>query len=120
MKYPGIGAYTDAMASINTTVVDSVLSGGDVENNSWGMPLARSGSFAYTFKINTRSGDYAFRLFQTERKGMQTRYKAISDELAAHPNKFFVDFEYLTQGIRVEGEIFPAIRMRWAAPYGRQ
>jgi hypothetical protein len=114
VKYPGIGAYTDAMASINTTVVDSVLSGGDVENNSWGMPLARSGSFAYTFKINTRSGDYAFRLFQTERKGMQTRYKAISDELAAHPNKFFVDFEYLTQGIRVEGDTFPAIRMRWA------
>ena len=114
MKYPGIGAYTDAMASIDMTVLDSVLSGGDVENNSWGMPLARSGSFAYTFKINTRSGDYAFRLFQTERKGMQTRYKAISDELAAHPNKFFVDFEYLTQGIRVEGDAFPAIRMRWA------
>ncbi len=114
MNYPGPGAYTDAMGFINTTVPDAVLSGGKVENDSWGMPLARSGAFAYTFKISTRTGDYAFRVFQAKRPGIQEHYKAISEEFAARPNAFFVDFKYLTQGISVEGSTYPAIRMRWA------
>ncbi len=114
MNYPGPGAYTDAMGSIKTAVLDAVLSGGKVENDSLGMPRARSGAFAYTFKISTRTGNYAFRVFQAKRKGMQARYKAISEEFAARPNAFFVDFEYLTQGIRVDGETYPAIRMHWA------
>ena len=114
MTYPSFDDYNTAMTGIATTVPDPLLAGGQVQSNSWGSPFARTGSFAYTYKINTRTGDYAFRLFQTERKGMQARYKAVSKELASHPNPYFVEFDYLPKGIRVEGGIFPALRMRWA------
>lgn len=114
MRYPGIDAYLAAMQVHRRSVRDPVVAGGRVELNSWGSPLARSGTFALTFKVSGQGRDYAFRCFQRERPGMHERYAAIHRALSSSPLPYFVDFAYLDPGIVIDGHGYPAIRMDWA------
>jgi len=114
VRYPGIDAYLAAMQVHQRSVRDPVVAGGRVEVTSWGTPLARSGTFALTFKVSGQGRDYAFRCFQRERPGMHERYAAIHRALSAGPLPYFVDFAYLDPGIVIDGQGYPAIRMDWA------
>jgi len=115
MKYPSIDEYLAAMQAHARTVRDPLLASGSVEMGRWGTPLARSGTFALTFKVTASGRDYAFRCFQRDRAGMHRRYTAIHKALNRAPLPYFVDFAYLDPGIAVNGQTYPAIRMDWAA-----
>ena len=44
---------------------------------------------------------------------MQARYAAISSHLERNRRKFAVEFRYLEEGIRIKGNWFPVLKMRW-------
>jgi hypothetical protein len=113
-NYPSIEEYTNALQAAKNTIRDTLLAGGTVQLNNWGVPLARNGTFALTYKITAGGRDYAFRCFQRDRPGMHERYTAISASLASNPLPYFVGFEYLTNGITILQRPYPAIRMEWA------
>ncbi len=113
-NYPSIEEYTNALQAAKNTIQDTLLAGGTVQLNNWGVPLARNGTFALTYKITAGGRDYAFRCFQRDRSGMHERYTAISASLASNPLPYFVGFEYLTNGITILQRPYPAIRMEWA------
>jgi hypothetical protein len=103
------------MQGHRTTVLDPLLADGYVElDTSLGIPRARSGKFALTYKISAQGRDYAFRCFQMERKGMYERYSAIQRSLRRRSLPYFMDFSFLREGIRVNGKTYPALRMDWA------
>jgi hypothetical protein len=114
MTFPSIEQYTDALQIPHNTLLDPTLAAGTVETNSWGLPFGRSGGFALTFKITNGHRAYAFRCFQSDRATMHQRYTAISEAVTAANLPYFVAFQYLDPGIRVQQNGYPAIRMDWA------
>ncbi len=44
---------------------------------------------------------------------LQQRYREISVYLKRRRRRFVVDFQYLTEGIRVEDAWYPAVKMQW-------
>lgn len=115
MTYPSPQAYNEALQNPKLSILIPRLATGTVELDSLGMPFGRSGSFALTFKITTRSGNNAFRCFLQDRPTMHERYAQISDYLDSQPNPYFVKFKYQDAGIRVEGRALPALEMAWVS-----
>ncbi|MDE2780940.1 MAG: hypothetical protein OXI91_14870 [Chloroflexota bacterium] len=79
-----------------------------------GAPLVHSGDSACVFKLATAERDVAVRCFTRQVTGLQARYASLDDHLRAGGSDSLVGFEYLEQGIRVEGDWFPIVRMDWA------
>ena len=77
------------------------------------MPLALSGAFALTYLATVGHTKYAVRCFQREVPEGQLRYDAISRALTALASPYFVNFKYQPQGIRINNELFPLVRMDW-------
>ena len=90
------------------------LARGTVVHGPDGSPLVRYGDSACVFKIATSGGDVAVRCFTRQSMGMQERYAALGNHLREVRPDSLVGFEYLEQGIRVDGEWYPIVRMEWA------
>ena len=66
------------------------------------------------FPIEAASVTYALRCWVKEVGDAETRYQKISDYLKGIRLPYFVDFDYIPQGILVEGTSYPITRMEWA------
>lgn len=67
-----------------------------------------------TYTFNTSHKKYAVRCFHKKSKNLEKRYHAISTRLKNLSSSYFVDFEYQPQGIRVQGNSYPVVKMAWA------
>ena len=83
--------------------------------NSLGLPMLWAGNFADVYKVHcpATGNTWALKCFTREVRGLQERYRTISAHLDQARLPFTVDFQYLEQGIRVGGQAFPALKMRW-------
>lgn len=88
--------------------------------NAIGVPKPISGSSATVFSLIGDDGlqHTAIKCFTREVRGQERRYEKISEHLArvdidslSQPWK--MDFEYIPEGILVEGARYPILRMRW-------
>jgi hypothetical protein len=98
---------------------DTDLRAGAVELDEMKQPRSFSGRFAAVFKVNTPKGPFAVKCFTKPFRDIERRCEAISaklDELrkTPYPNKYFVDFRYLRQGILWEKRSHPILKMPWA------
>ena len=114
MTYPQIIDYNDAVQTPLHAFSDPVLRAGQVATTPLGLPLALSGGFALTYTIQSRSGKLAVRCFHREMPSVQQRYAAVSRRLRSIKNRYFVDFEFQPEGIRVNGTLYPIVKMDWA------
>lgn len=114
MAYPSIEEYQILVQNPSTTFTDKILAAGTVAKSGMGTPKVVSGGFALTYAVNARGKVYAVRCFHKEAKGLERRYAAISQALAALKSKYFVEFEYQTQGVRASGATYPLVKMAWA------
>ncbi|MBF0270356.1 MAG: serine/threonine protein kinase [Alphaproteobacteria bacterium] len=114
MAYPAIDKYNEAVQKPPLAFVDPVLQKGHVASNAFGLPIALGGGFALTYTVSNSGKKFAVRCFHKEAKGLQERYAKISSTLAAISNSNFVGFQYQQSGIRVEGVLYPIVRMDWA------
>ncbi|MFZ9733628.1 MAG: hypothetical protein ACO3B4_01070 [Burkholderiaceae bacterium] len=89
-----------------------------IETNALGMPRARSGNFALVFKATAHGKVLALRCFTRVSKEIEQRYGAIAKATRAANRSLgretFVAFDYEPQGMLVEGNRVPLVKMAWA------
>ncbi|VVE31318.1 hypothetical protein PIN31115_03645 [Pandoraea iniqua] len=114
MTYPSLEQYNNAFNNHSIWLTDPELKAGSVATTGMGLPLAISGGFALTYTITAGSRQYAVRCFHRESKALERRYTAISQRLSALRSPYFLDFNFQSKGIRIEGGEYPIVKMAWA------
>jgi serine/threonine protein kinase len=112
MKYPTHHAYVEAIQNPLCCFDDHELRHGQVAVDSLGFPRPMSGSFAVVFRIDCPSRSWAVRCFTRANVDVDARYQEIHRVIQGIPN-FFASFEYLRDGILVDGSRYPILKMEW-------
>jgi hypothetical protein len=111
--WPAPLEYCVALQNPRTAFLDPALAGGTVELNTMQLPKPRGGQMATVFKVQTGEHTWAVRCFGSASAERAERYDAITAFLAGHRSRYTVGFEYLQDGIRVDGLCYPILRMQW-------
>ena len=97
-------------------ILDPKLAGYNTIDGIMG-PEFYPGGFCLVFPVINGSDKYAFRVWYTEIDGIQDRLAKISAFLAAHKSKYFVEFDFVPNGLRVDSDDsvqdIPSVRMKW-------
>jgi hypothetical protein len=118
MSWPTPLDYFEAMQNPRASLGDSELQAGHAEEDDWGLPKPRGGTYASVYKVICSSRSWAVRCFVKEFLDQQERYAAISSQLATSKFSFATHFQFLKQGIRVYGNWYPVIKMEWVEGEG--
>ncbi|HKB35291.1 MAG TPA: hypothetical protein VKD72_02490, partial [Gemmataceae bacterium] len=115
MAWPLSQDYNEAVQNPRTSFSDPELRDGQPTLNPLGLPMPRSGNFAdvYEFVCPATQGRWAVKCFTRQVAGLRERYSEISRHLQDARLPFTVDFQYLEQGIRIRGQWYPILKMRW-------
>lgn len=116
MTWPTFTDYQDAFQHPRVIFADEPLRGGTVIKDANGMPLPASGAMAITFALIGSDGlKYAVRCFQREMPDVESRYSRIDHTIGTlvADSSYFVDFKFQRTGLKIQGNGFPYIRMRW-------
>ena len=73
-----------------------------------------SGGFSSVFPLTVGSNTFALRCWIRDIGDVETRYQEISNYLKQRNLPYFVDFEFVPEGILVNGTRWPITRMEWA------
>lgn len=116
MPYPTTEQYMEALQYPNKHLKDVELANAKVESTGMGLPFARSGGFALTFKLIGPGKSWALRLFQKDRAGdkLGERYGAISRGIKTCGLPYFVEFSFLPAGISIQTQTYSCVKMGWA------
>lgn len=114
MSYPSLEQYNIALQSSQLTLQDPELKTGRVKVNGMGLPLALCGGFALTYTVDVGAKKYALRCFHKKSSELERRYQAISARLKQLASPYFLPFEFIPNGIRVDGGTYPIVKMEWA------
>lgn len=96
--------------------VDSkVKNRGKILRNKKGRPIARKGGWCKVYKCEIEGEVKALRLWisDMEKLEMHKRSDAISKFIRDNPSKYFINFEYITEGYEFNGNTYPIIIMDW-------
>lgn len=115
MKYPLRSHYDTAVRNLDKFVFDSVLKVGKPAMQTQNPNLLRSssGGKAIVYEITANTKKYAIKCWVEDLGDLKIRYKAIDEYLKKVKLPYFVDFSYNEQGILVNGQKFPIVRMEW-------
>jgi hypothetical protein len=113
MSWPTPQAYNEAIQNNSICFKDPELRQGISEKDKLGLPRPRSGSFASVYRFKCGHNDWAVRCFYTQVHDQAIRYEAISNYLKRVNLPYFVPFEYITEGILVQGKWYPIVKMKW-------
>jgi len=113
MALPRGDEYNQAIQNPKICFTDSDLKSCQVEQNSMGLPKPYSGGFTTTYQLYNSQNKFAVRCFTREIKDLGKRYQEISRFLKSNSCSYFVDAQYLEQGIKVNGKFYPIIKMKW-------
>ncbi|MEG4287050.1 DUF1036 domain-containing protein [Microcoleus sp. A006_D1] len=122
--YPTAGKYSSALRHPQITFknLDPILvTGKPIEKaaNSIGFKdlWSAAGGFACVFKYETFNPQklWAVRCFLQSTSSVATHYSKVSTRLPNIPCSFyFVECSFLAEGIRVDGNLYPTVKMEWA------
>jgi hypothetical protein len=113
MSWPLSQDYNEAIQTPAASFADPELRTGQVQVNTLGLPLPRSGNFADVYQVQCPAATWAVKCFTRQVAGQRERYSEVSRHLQAAKLPFAVDFQYLEQGIRVRKQWYPVLKMRW-------
>ena len=112
-RLPSFDLYNEAVQHPRTAFADQELQQGSVRTNGLGLPQPLSGGFALTYRVDSNRRRHAVRVFHKDSPGLEERYARISAALRSNGNPYFVPFEYQPRGIRVQGGLYPLVKMEW-------
>lgn len=113
MSRPQGTDYQEAVQNPRIAFTDPDLKRCQCEETPLRLPKPYSGGFTVTYHLYDSKNDWAVRCFTREIAHLQKRYQEISRFLARNSNGVFVNAEYLPEGILVNGQRFPIIKMPW-------
>jgi len=120
MKWPNRTEYAEAVRDYpDIALLDPKLKGGQPQLRKDGLRkdgwlISYNGGFSIVFPIDKGSRTFALRCWTQEVSNAQFRYEKISEYLKDAGLSYFVDFEYVPDGIFVNGSRYPITRMEWA------
>lgn len=114
MAYPTLEQYNEALQSPQYVLLDPILKQGKLKTTGLGLPLALCGGFALTYTIEAGGRKFALRCFHRESRELERRYQAISARLRQLGSPYFLPFEFIPNGIRIQGATYPIVKMEWA------
>jgi len=114
MKWPSSQEYNEAIQNPASSFADPDLRKGSVALNAMGLPVPRSGNFADVYQFTGGDGRmWAVKCFTRKVDGLSERYARIDEHLTKARLRFTVGFKFLEEGIRVQGQWFPLLKMEW-------
>ncbi len=114
MHWPRRADYTQAVRDYpDISIKDVKLKGGRPRYGKDGFLMSFAGGFSIVYPIEMVSQIYALRCWTQEVGNAEFRYKEISIYLKQVGLPCFVDFEYVPEGILINGEKYPITRMEW-------
>lgn len=117
--FPSGATYVDALQDTALCFRGTDLAGADVQLDALGRPRVISGNFAGVFSLTVADGTrYAVKCFTREVREQAARYRAIGEHLATLDDDWIVGFDYVDQGVLVEGAWYPVLRMEWVEGIG--
>ena len=120
MSWPAPSDYQAAVQNPGSNFFDPDLRACQVAKTRLGLPRVASGTFASVYELHRTQARFAVRCFTREVTDQDKRYNLISQHLAGIVSPYLVDFQYLKQGIRVQGQWFPIVKMGWVEGQGLQ
>ena len=115
MNYPRPEQYQLNLQVPRLVLIDPELKDATIKTNAIGLPAPISGSFALTYQFTTANCQtIAVRCFYKKSDNLDLRYKAISAKLHSLVSYYFLDFEFQSQGIIIDGKAYPIVKMEWA------
>jgi hypothetical protein len=113
MPLPRNDEYDAAVQNPRIAFTDADLLSSKVETTPLGLPLPYSGGFTVTYKLLNQPKSWAVRCFHRDIHDLQVRYETIGNFLLKNTSHYLVEAKYLAQGIRVNGNAHPIIKMQW-------
>jgi len=117
-NWPQPSDYNEAIQAPRICFRDPRLRVGTPTVEPNGLPKVKGGNFASVYQIQSGGVRYAVRCFLTYHQDQESRYGAISAELAKLNLPFMVGFEFEKVGILVRGAWYPILRMDWVDGLG--
>lgn len=114
MPWPRPDQYQTAVQNPNLNFADAELRAGTVASTKLGLPRVMSGNFATVYRVHCGKRDWAIRCFLRDVEDSRDRYRAIHRTLETARLPYTLGFEYLDQGISVDGHWYPILKMEWA------
>ncbi len=115
MLWPTPADYAQAVGGYpDVCLLDSKLKEGKPKETSANQLLIYTGGFSTVFPIEAAHNDYALRCWNKDIGDSKNRYEKIDDYLKQVHLPYFVDFEYVLEGILINGKKWPITRMEWA------
>jgi len=114
MNWPTSQDYNEAIQSAASSFVDPALQQGEATVNAIGLPTPHSGNFADVYQFKGGDGKmWAVKCFTRKVDGLRQRYLKIDEHLTKAKLPFTVGFKFFEEGIRVQGQWFPLLKMEW-------
>jgi len=112
--FPSSSEYVTAVRNLDNFVTDSAFNGGKPVQPKTGFGITLySGGYSRVFPINVGNKKLALRCWIADVGDAEYRYQEIAKYLRTYNLPYFVDFEYVKDGILVNGTKYPIIRMEW-------
>jgi serine/threonine protein kinase len=113
MPWPSNRDYVKALEDTGLCFADSDLVDGEVDRQANGEALAKIGNSASIFRVVKNEKAWAVKCFHWHTDEHQKRYDAIQKTLEANKSRFFIQFQYIKQGIKAAGAWYPIVKMEW-------
>ena len=117
MQWPSRAEYTEAVRDYpHVSLQDPKLRGGKSRRGKDNLVISDTGAFSIVFPIDIVdivSRTFALRCWVKDVGDAKNRYEKISAYLKQKDLSCFVDFEYVPEGILVNGTKYPITRMEW-------
>jgi hypothetical protein len=112
--WPSMTDYQQALQSPAISFTSPELQAAAPVETKLGLPRPICGTFASVYELVGDQRRWAVKCFLRNTPDLHGRYAKISDQLQKNRSLgYFVDFEYQQQAIRVQGELFPLVKMEW-------
>jgi len=112
--WPSMTDYQEAIQSPSLAFTSTELRSGAAVENKLGLPRPICGTFASVYELVDGRRKWAVKCFLRNTPDLHERYAKISKHLRKRQGLgYFVAFEYQEKAIRVQGELFPLVKMEW-------
>ena len=110
MRHPTHVDYAEAVGSYpDLSILDSTIRGGTAVRGNDNQLVVYSGGFSIVFRFTNGPNSFALRCWIKNIKDAEFRYQEVSTYLKQRNLRYFVDFEYIPEGILVNGKNGPSL-----------
>jgi hypothetical protein len=114
VSWPTPQDYNEALQNPKLSFSDPELAAGKPALTPLGLPKPMTGAFASVYRMHCKNRDWAVRCFLRNFPDQHDRYNKIEEHIIAAKLPFTVGFDYVEDGLLLQGTRYPILKMEWA------